>query len=125
MPHKRVTLFQISFFSEICVYYSRGGGTWENATDKWDRLKSHRIANFIQSIRQFILRVKSNMSTVFNHKDKLHIVDKLHTAKSSFSIEVYKQQPGVLIMSSKLTAIYYTWEENRSTLQEKFLLLKN
>lgn len=38
------------------------GGTWENGADKGGGLKFHAVANFIQTIRQFI-----------NSEDKGHV----------------------------------------------------
>lgn len=47
------------------VSTSRGGGTRENGAWKWSRLKSHAVANFIQSIRHFIFwGLRNHMSKV-------------------------------------------------------------
>lgn len=69
--------------SIVSWHWSRGGGTWENGADKWDRLKFHAIDNFIHIIRQFILwrlrmamRVKfSWVPTVYKHKGKLYMAN--------------------------------------------------
>jgi hypothetical protein len=32
------------------VSVSKGSGTWENGANKWGKLRSHALANFMQSI---------------------------------------------------------------------------
>lgn len=45
----------LSVLTMVCCHCYRGCGTWEIGADKWGRLKSHTIVNFIQSICHFIL----------------------------------------------------------------------
>lgn len=70
------------------VYCSKCGETQKNKANKWGRRES---ANFIQSIIQFILKVKrTHRNKIYNNKDKPHRADKLNVAKTSLSIQAYK-----------------------------------
>jgi hypothetical protein len=68
---------------------SRDGKTWENKANKWGRLKTHAIANSIQSIRQFILQGLRGAHELSTQGQTVH--DRGLRCGENISIEEYKQ----------------------------------
>lgn len=62
------------------------------------------------------------MDKMYSHKSKLHMVDKLHRAKTCFSIEAYKQI--TVVVTNMLTSIHCTWKELKSIIQEQFHIVE-
>lgn len=69
-----------------------GSGSWEDEANKWGRLKSHAIANFIQCISQFIFWGLKGVGWIKHTIPRgSYMWQTRHTAKTCLSKEVYKQ----------------------------------
>ena len=67
---------------------------------------------------------RSHMSKVYNHKDKQHVVDKLHAAKTCFSpIEAHKQIATANCNEVKSPLSPMPWRKAESTFQKEFHVL--
>lgn len=67
---------------------------------------------------------RSHMSKVYNHKDKQHVVDKLHAAKTCFSpIEAHKQIATANCNEVKSPLSPMPWRKAESTFQKGFHVL--
>lgn len=57
------------------VHHSRGSGAWESEADKRGKLKSHSIADYLEHLTVYALRVKRS------RKGRPQLVDKPHGQK--------------------------------------------
>lgn len=72
----------VSSWPQVC-HCSGGGGTWKNGAGKGNQVKSHELANFIQSVRQLLLGWLRR-SQGYAHEGKLHVAHKAQVAETCF-----------------------------------------
>lgn len=115
----------------LLIYCSRCGGIWKSRALTWDRLRTHVIANFICSVRQFILWGLGRLTWIKNIQSQGHVIHGksmffhrgiwITTAEvSSSSVNLsgaQKHNPRTIPYSVKtvITRFMFTWSSHKHT----------